>query len=52
MRGEGVDFPDPDPNADGPVMLRADRDDPKVQAAMDECRAILDDALPGGGPRP
>lgn len=54
MRGEGVNVPDPDPNQQGPgAFADIDRDDPNVQAAMEKCRPIFQNALgdrgPGGG---
>ena len=51
MRAEGVDVPDPDPNQQGPGRFAdIDRDDPKVQAALEKCAPIFQNALGGRGP--
>jgi hypothetical protein len=46
MRENGVpDYPDPDPNSG--VRIMRDPNDPKVQAALESCKAILQDLQSG-----
>lgn len=46
MRENGVaDYPDPDPNAG--LRITLDPNDPKVQAALESCKAILQDLQSG-----
>lgn len=48
MRENGVaDYPDPDPNAG--LRITLDPNDPKAQAALERCKAILEDLQ--NGPR-
>ena len=48
MRENGVpDYPDPDPNAG--LRITLDPNDPKAQAALESCKAILEDLQ--NGPR-
>jgi hypothetical protein len=51
MRDEGVDVPDPQPGQGpgGGGLTQIDPDDPDVQAALDECRSIIQDARPAPG---
>lgn len=58
MREQGVDVPDPDfssgtgPGAIGGLFGRGlNNDDPKVQAAREECRGAFANVLPGAGSR-
>jgi hypothetical protein len=46
MRENGVpDYPDPDPNSG--VRIQRDPNDPKAQAALESCKAILQDLQSG-----
>lgn len=46
MRENGLpDYPDPDPSAGNRIVL--DPNDPKAQAALESCRAILEDLKSG-----
>lgn len=49
MRDEGVDVPDPQQGQGPGALGDLDTDDPAVQAALEECQSVIQDALPAQG---
>jgi hypothetical protein len=49
MRGEGVDFPDPEPGRGPGGGVRIDRNDPATAAAIEKCQPLIQSVLPGQG---